>query len=140
MSFRPGHYKISKGGISLKAYSAEHGSRVVSVFNESSTWKIETIDETRVVIKEKTTGLFLSYEDGAVDEPMLIISKDGPCEWEIRQNPHPERFHIAVPGGPFNGEELCVHISSMTLYPPQAALRPYSSTTDAKSWLLDFAG
>ncbi|MEU2366736.1 hypothetical protein ABZ616_39330 [Streptomyces noursei] len=99
-------------------------------------WVLEPTDHGTCTLRNQKTGTYLTFEG----EPH--VNKPG-CtgdarEWELRafSGPLMGNFHLVVPGGQVEGEELVFDASALRIFPPQTALRPIRPSDMAQTWML----
>ncbi|KDQ12668.1 carbohydrate-binding module family 13 protein [Botryobasidium botryosum FD-172 SS1] len=132
-------YHIQKPGGSFIAFlGAAEGAPAVLLPASSpkdQEWRAQRSPDGGYTFKNAQTGKFLGFKGPPhVNEP--IIATDEPKGWELRQSNEPSTFFLVVPGGPVDGDELIVDLSTILIEPPRLALRPWHSDNNTAAWQL----
>ncbi|MFC5661463.1 hypothetical protein ACFP3U_00550 [Kitasatospora misakiensis] len=100
-------------------------------------WEVTGSDNGYVVIKNLRHGSYVG-PDGPVEENQLVRGVEEPFEWALYPSAEPFTFHVVVPGGPVDGEELALDLSVLDIFPPRTALRPLNVRDQAQAWSFQF--
>lgn len=96
-------------------------------------WEVEGLSNGRVTIKNLRSHTYLSY-DGRPEVNKPLGGFPEAREWDLRQSSEPRTFHIVVPGGPVDGNELAADLSLLRIFPPMTALRPLEPGNVQQAW------
>lgn len=81
--------------------------------------------------------MYLGYEaDPQLNMP--VGSFPEPREWALYPSSQPFTFHIVVPGGPIDGNELALDNSLLRIFPPRVSLRPLEVSVVQQAWRFQF--
>ncbi|WP_131766792.1 RICIN domain-containing protein [Candidatus Protofrankia californiensis] len=135
-----GPYAIARLGenlLTLEGGSSRPGSPVVILPPTGNPgeqeWALQALDNGSYTIRNLTSGTYLGFEgDPYVNKP--IAGYPDPREWSLYPSPEASAFHIVVPGGPVDGEELAVDFSLLRIFPPRSALRPLDAGIPGQAW------
>ncbi|WP_441247707.1 hypothetical protein [Kitasatospora sp. McL0602] len=96
-------------------------------------WQVEGRADGNVTIKNLAHGTYLTYDsDPNVNE--MIMGSTEPRPWALYQAAEPFAFHVVVPGGPIEGDELALDLSLLRIFPPRLALRPLEVNDQRQVW------
>ncbi|GGO93122.1 RICIN domain-containing protein [Wenjunlia tyrosinilytica] len=100
-------------------------------------WSLEGLTNGNCTIRNLKSGTYLGFDgDPEVNKPVGGFTE--PCEWALYQSSQPRTFHLVVPGGPVDGEELAVDLSLLRIFPPRIALRPLDVANARQAWMFQF--
>ncbi|MEV6973786.1 hypothetical protein [Kitasatospora sp. NPDC093806] len=100
-------------------------------------WEVTSRDDGYVVIKSLRHGAYVGL-DGPPEVNQLVRGVEEPFEWSLYQSAEPFTFHVVVPGGPVDGEELALDFSVLNIFPPRTALRPLDVRDQTQAWSFQF--
>jgi len=96
-------------------------------------WIVENTTDGNATIKNKRSGLYLSYK-GKPEDGLQAETLPEKREWRIQQAAEPHVFHIVVPGGPVGKHELAYGVSLRLMDPPLTALRNLDVKDETQAW------
>jgi hypothetical protein len=100
-------------------------------------WQVEVLKNGNCTIRNLRGKTYLGF-DGDPEPNKPICGFPDAREWALYQSAEPFTFHIVVPGGPIDGEELAVDLSLLRIFPPRIALRPLEVSNMRQAWRLQF--
>ncbi|MFD5916675.1 hypothetical protein ACFVYP_01620 [Kitasatospora sp. NPDC058201] len=100
-------------------------------------WEVAAQSNGNVVVKNLRHGSFLGLE-GRPEVNQQVVGAAEPFEWVLYQAAEPYSFHVVLPGGPVDGEELALDLSVLRIFPPRTALRPLDVEDQAQTWSFRF--
>ncbi|MFF7991546.1 hypothetical protein ACFZDG_17345 [Kitasatospora xanthocidica] len=96
-------------------------------------WQVEGRPDGTVTIMSVAHGTYLTYDsDPNLNE--MIMGSPEPRPWALYQSAEPFTFHVVVPGGPIDGQELALDLSLLRIFPPRLALRPLNVADQRQAW------
>ncbi|MGW7611760.1 hypothetical protein ACWGKW_31790 [Streptomyces sp. NPDC054766] len=136
-----GTYAITRPGeqmLTMEGGSSEPKTPVVLLPPTGSPgeqeWQLETLSNGNCTMRNLRSGTYLSFDsDPEVNKP--VAGFPGAREWVLYQSERPYTFHIVVPGGPVDGQELALDLSLLRIFPPRLALRPLDVGNARQAWM-----
>ncbi|MET8133114.1 hypothetical protein ABZ153_17470 [Streptomyces sp. NPDC006290] len=100
-------------------------------------WQLENLDNGNCTMRNLGSQTYLSFDaDPEINKPIGGFPE--PCEWALYQSAQPHTFHVVVPGGPVDGQELALDLSLLRIFPPRLALRPLDVNDARQAWRFQF--
>ncbi|MFF8271673.1 hypothetical protein ACF059_30455 [Streptomyces sp. NPDC016562] len=96
-------------------------------------WQVEQLGNGTCTLRNLRSETYLSF-DGAPEVNNEVVGYPEPRPWELRQSERPDAFHVVVPGGKVDGEELALDLSVLDIFPPRVALRPLAVSDQDQAW------
>lgn len=139
-----GTYQITRPGeqlLTMEGGASEPKTPVV-VLPPTGTpgeqeWQLEVLSNGNCTIRNLGSETYLSF-DGEPEVNKPVVGYPEPREWALYQSAQPFAFHVVVPGGPVDGEELALDLSLLRIFPPRVALRPLEVQDQRQAWRLQF--
>ncbi|MFI6444629.1 hypothetical protein [Kitasatospora sp. NPDC050543] len=100
-------------------------------------WQVEHLPNGNVTIRNLRSETFLGFE-GDPKPNSQVAGFPEPREWVLYQSAEPFTFHVVVPGGPVDGDELAMDLSLLRIFPPRVALRPLDVNELRQAWRFEF--
>ncbi|MEY2233879.1 MULTISPECIES: RICIN domain-containing protein [Streptomyces] len=100
-------------------------------------WQLEKLSNGNYTIRNLRSETYVSY-DGDPEMNKPVVGYPEPREWALYQSDQPHTFHVVVPGGPVDGEELALDLSLLRIFPPRIALRPLDVSNRRQAWTFQF--
>ncbi|MCW2870118.1 RICIN domain-containing protein [Actinacidiphila oryziradicis] len=99
-------------------------------------WSLEGLSNGNYTIRNLESGTYLGFDgDPEVNKPVGGYAERR--EWALYQSSAPHTFHLVVPGGPIDGEELAADLSMLRIFPPRIALRPLDVGDKRQAWTFE---
>ncbi|WRZ93630.1 hypothetical protein OHB54_34075 [Streptomyces sp. NBC_01007] len=100
-------------------------------------WQLESLANGNCTMRNLRSQTYLAFDaDPEINKPIGGFSE--PREWALYQSAQPGTFHIVVPGGPVDGEELALDLSLLRIFPPRLALRPLDVNNARQAFRFQF--
>ncbi|MFB7469619.1 hypothetical protein [Kitasatospora sp. NPDC056184] len=99
-------------------------------------WEVTGCDNGNVVIRNLRHGSYVGL-DGPPEVDQQVRGTAEPFEWALYQAAEPFSFHVVLPGGPVDGQELALDLSVLDIFPQRTALRPLERDGQ-QAWLFQF--
>ena len=97
-------------------------------------WQLEKLGNGNCTMRNLRSGTYLSFDsDPEANKPVAGFPEAR--EWALYQSAQPGIFHIVVPGGPVDGQELALDLSLLRIFPPRLALRPLDVGNARQAWM-----
>lgn len=100
-------------------------------------WEVQGVSNGNVTIRNLRGGTYLGF-DGDPKPNSMVEGRPEAREWVLYQSGEPFAFHVVVPGGPVDGEELTLDLSLLRIFPPRLALRPLDSGDMRQAWKFEY--
>ncbi|MFG2987396.1 hypothetical protein ACGFYQ_40295 [Streptomyces sp. NPDC048258] len=100
-------------------------------------WQLEVLSNGNCTIRNLRSETYLSF-DGDPEMNKPVVGFPEPREWALYQSTQPHTFHVVVPGGPIDGQELGLDLSLLNIFPPRIALRPLDVDDQDQAWTFQF--
>ncbi|MFE2105564.1 hypothetical protein ACFXAF_06775 [Kitasatospora sp. NPDC059463] len=97
-------------------------------------WEVSGCDNGNVLIKNLRHGAYLGL-DGPPEVNQQVRGTVEAFEWALYQAAEPFSFHVVLPGGPVDGQELALDLSVLDIFPQRTALRPLEVQDQRQAWL-----
>ncbi|MET8702967.1 hypothetical protein ABZW10_29510 [Kitasatospora sp. NPDC004723] len=99
-------------------------------------WEVTARDNGNVVIRNLRHGDHVGL-DGPPEVNQQVRGTEEAFEWALYQAAERSSFHVVVPGGPVDGQELALDLSVLDIFPPRTALRPLEVQDQRQAWLFE---
>ncbi|MEU9110510.1 hypothetical protein AB0D04_01615 [Streptomyces sp. NPDC048483] len=100
-------------------------------------WEVQSASNGNCTIRNLRSGTYVGY-NGDPQPNMQVAGYGEPREWVLQQSAEPFSFHIVVPGGPVDGQELALDLSLLRIFPPRIAVRPLEVNDQRQAWYFEF--
>ncbi|MFF2348700.1 hypothetical protein ACFVVL_02845 [Kitasatospora sp. NPDC058115] len=97
-------------------------------------WEVSGLDNGNVVIRNLRHQSHLGL-DGPPEVNQQVRGTVEAFEWALYQAAEPFSFHVVLPGGPVDGQELALDLSVLDIFPQRTALRPLEVQDQRQAWL-----
>ncbi|GAA1396945.1 hypothetical protein GCM10009639_33700 [Kitasatospora putterlickiae] len=96
-------------------------------------WEVSGCDNGNVLIRNLRHGDYVGL-DGPPEVNQQVRGTDEAFEWALYQAAEPFSFHVVLPGGPVDGQELALDLSVLDIFPQRTALRPLEVQDQRQAW------
>ncbi|KAF8481651.1 hypothetical protein DFH94DRAFT_403567 [Russula ochroleuca] len=133
-----GLYTISKNQTTLATLqSVQPGTDIVLLPSSAheapdQRWEIKRTSKGTYTITNQEISL--SYE-GEPERRKRIRGYPDDREWSLYKAADPFSYHVVVPGGPIDGQELAFDVSPLRIFPPLTDLNYLNVEDQKQAWV-----
>ncbi|CAL9671132.1 RICIN domain-containing protein [Streptomyces sp. enrichment culture] len=106
---------------------------------KTQQWEVAVLDNGNITLRNAASGTYLGH-DGDPNDQEAVFGHPEPTEWQVLAVDDEEGgFHLVVPGGPIDGDELAVDLHPLRIFPPLAGLTPLREGEGSQAWFFTTA-